>query len=47
MQVPVSMLRGAGGTKAAAILAALIGLAIVTAIKKQRSSTGPTGFTSP
>ena len=47
MQVPVSMLKGAGGTKAAAILAALIGLAIVTAIKKQRVSTAPSGFPAP
>ena len=38
MQVPVSMLKGAGGTKAAAILAALVGLAIVTAIKQRATS---------
>ena len=44
MQAPVSMLKGAGGTKAAAILAALIGLAIVTAIKKQRASNTPTAY---
>lgn len=38
MQVPVSMLKGSGGTKAAAVLAVLVGLAIVTAMKQRPSS---------
>lgn len=37
MQVPVSMLKGPGGTKAAAVLAVLVGLAIVTAMKQRPS----------
>lgn len=40
MQAPVSMLKGAGGVKAAAILAVLIGLAIVTAAKQKSPQAG-------
>lgn len=35
MQAPISMLKGPGGSKAAAVLAALLGLAIVAAMKQQ------------
>lgn len=39
MQAPVSMLKGAAGSKGAALLAALVGLALIVAFKKNRPAT--------
>jgi len=42
MNIPFSMLKGAGGNKAAALLALLAGLVIVTAIKNgKRTNAQP------
>jgi hypothetical protein len=41
MQIPFSMLKGASGAKAAALLALLAGFAIVTAMKSQPRTPPP------
>lgn len=41
MQAPVSMLTGAGGSKAAVVVAILVGLFVVSAMKKQTETTAP------
>lgn len=41
MQAPVSMLSGAGGSKAAVVIAILVGLFVVTAMKNQPGQTAP------
>lgn len=41
MQAPVSMLTGAGGSKAAVVVAILVGLFVVTAMKNQTGKTAP------
>jgi hypothetical protein len=38
MQAPVSMLSGAGGSKAAVVMAILVGLFVVQAMNKQSPS---------
>ena len=41
MQTPVSMLSGAGGSKAAVVMAILVGLFVVTAMKNQPGQIAP------
>ena len=41
MQAPVSMLPGAGGSKAAIVVAILVGLFVVTAMKNTAAATAP------
>lgn len=41
MQAPVSMLKAAGGAKAAAVLALLAGLIVMTAMKRSQAPTPP------
>jgi len=41
MQAPVSMLSGAGGSKAAVVVAILVGLFVVNAMKKQTATSTP------
>lgn len=41
MQAPVSMLTGAGGSKAAVVVAILVGLFVVAAMKNTAAGTAP------
>lgn len=41
MQAPVPMFTGAGGSKAAVVVAILIGLFVVNAMKKQTTTITP------
>lgn len=41
MQAPVSMLSGAGGSKAAVVVAILVGLFVVSTMKSKPAQTAP------